>query len=64
MLGGRRIHLVLHLKHDREVLDSIYTVSEDEVPLCPTRSIIILLEVSSRHHGAKHLAKEVGTVCL
>ena len=59
VLGGRLVLLVLHLEHDRDILDAIFIVAEDEIALAAFGGIVVLFEVGVGEHRT-HLAVEYG----
>ena len=64
MLSGRLVHLILHLKHDGDILHAVLEIPEDEVALAAERSIVVLLEVSVREHGPHLSVEHVAAVRL
>ena len=45
MLGGGGVGLVFHLEHDGDVLHAVDMVAEDEVALCASAGVVVLLEI-------------------
>ena len=64
MLGGRLVHLVLHLEHDGDVLHPVLEIAEDEVALAAERGVIVLLEIGVREHGPHFPVEHVAAVRL
>ena len=65
MLGSRLVVLVLHLKHDRDILHAVFAlVAEDEIAFCTLYHLVVFLEISVRHEGAEQLVKERGAMDL
>ena len=65
MLGGGLIVLVLHLKHDRDILYPIFgLVPEDEIAFRTLNDLVVFLEIRIGHQRAQQLVKERGTMDL
>ena len=62
MFRRGRVHLVLHLEHDGDILHAVFPVSEDEVPLGPFCHVVVLLEIGIRQNGAQQLVEQRRTV--
>ena len=45
MLGSGGVGLVFHLEHDGDVLHAVDMVAEDEVALCASAGVVVLLEI-------------------
>ena len=45
MLGGGGVGFVFHLEHDGDVLHAVDMVAEDEVALCASAGVVVLLEI-------------------
>ena len=64
MLGGRFVHLVLHLEHDGDILGVIFCVTEDEVALRTAGGVIVFLEIGIREHRPHFAIEHVAAVGL
>ena len=59
MLRGGVVVLVLHLEHDRHVLDAVFAlVAEDEVTFRAANDLVVFLEIGVGHDGSQQLVEE------
>ena len=53
MLGGGRIHLILHLEHDGDVFLVVVIVAEYKVAFGSFDGLVVLVEIGKRQYGTE-----------